>query len=300
MTCAPAGSQRSHVYILLEENVTLPNFLGIGTMRSGTTWLDVQLRSHPAIYLPARRKEVHFFDEYYHRGLGWYQQFFPPAHEAPQYKAIGEITPQYIYNPEAPCHIRACIPDCKLIAILRNPVERAYSEYGLRVRNRAVQQPFSSFLEQERGAYERGFYTQQLERYLRYFPRHHMLVLIFERVTHEPQHALTQVAEFLQVAPDLFNQHTMHQRIGVSYRPRLPRARAIAKYYARWLRRRDMDWLPNLAKALGILRMFGNRGAFPPMEAGIRAALLKSYEPDIAALEKLLGEDLSLWRESGT
>ena len=280
--------------------MTLPNFLVIGAIRSGTTWFDVQLRSHPDIYLPKRRKEVHFFSTHYDRGLSWYKQFFPPVHNASQYKAIGEITPAYIYNPEAPCRIHACIPDCKLIAILRNPAERTYSEYGLRVRNRAIQQPFSSFLEQERDAYERGFYTQQLERYLRYFPRHHMLVLIFERVIHEPQRALTQVAEFLQVEADLFNQHTMHQRIGASYRPRFLRARATAIYYARWLRRADMDWLVNLSKVLGIPRMFGKSDAFPPMEASIRATLLKSYEPGIVTLEKLLGEDLSLWRASGT
>ena len=82
--------------------MTLPTFLGIGAMRAGTTWLHDLLASHPDVFVPARRKEVNFFSFYYERGLSWYERFFPPESEAQNYRAIGEISPIYLYCDPCP------------------------------------------------------------------------------------------------------------------------------------------------------------------------------------------------------
>ena len=73
--------------------MALPNFLVVGAQRAGTTWLDAILRQHPEIYLPVKRKEIHFFDKNFSKGETWYSGFFPDDSAASDYKAIGEITP---------------------------------------------------------------------------------------------------------------------------------------------------------------------------------------------------------------
>ena len=101
----------------------LPNFLCIGAQRAGTTWLYDLLASHPEVYVPSRRKEVHYFDWYYDRGLSWYTRFFPPQGEVARYRAVGEVTPDYLYDSTCPKHISETLPSVKLIAILCNPVD---------------------------------------------------------------------------------------------------------------------------------------------------------------------------------
>ncbi len=278
--------------------MTLPNFLVIGTQKAGTSWLDRQLRYHPGIYLPTKRKEIHFFDQYYHRGVDWYQDFFPsPKHLSAKYQAIGEITPKYIFDPDVPGRIHEHIPDCKLISILRNPVERAYSHYGDRVRNNAEKRDFNSVLNKYPNIFARGLYSEQLERYLRYFPRENMLVLIFERLISNPKHALHQIAEFLCVDASMFNNDLASQRVNPFSQPRFPRARAMARNAQAFCRDNNLDWIVNTSKVIGIRRLFGNLGPLPLLDTDTRTSLIAKYESDIASLEELLGEDLSTWRK---
>ena len=120
-----------------ESNVN-PDFMIIGAMRSGTTSLYNYLIQHPKI-IPASEKEIHFFTLHYERGLSWYQEQFEK--NFPNFSLnksneflTGEGTPAYIRHPEAPKRIAEILPNIKFIALLRNPVERAYSNYKLRVR----------------------------------------------------------------------------------------------------------------------------------------------------------------------
>src|SRR4051794_13012479 len=116
--------------------MSLPNFLVVGAQRSGTTIFHQILLTHSEIYVPSRRKEIHFFDRYFDRGLNWYKSYFPPENAAARYSAIGEVTPDYLAIPEVPARIHATLPNCRLIFILRNPIERAYSWYQYCRRNR--------------------------------------------------------------------------------------------------------------------------------------------------------------------
>ena len=81
--------------------MTLPSFLVIGAQRAGTSLLHQILLAHPDVYVPAQRKEVHYFDRYFERGVEWYQSYFPAADAAGRYRAIGEITPDYLATEEA-------------------------------------------------------------------------------------------------------------------------------------------------------------------------------------------------------
>lgn len=292
--------------------MSLPDFLVVGAQRAGTTWLDRRLRSHPELYLPERRKEVHFFDWYFERGIAWYEDFFPPEQEAERFGAVGEVTPAYLFEPEVPGRIHSVVPDCRIVAVLRDPVDRAYSQYGLAVRDQAEDRSFEAYFRANPEVFDRGMYSVQLERYLELFPRSRVFVGLFEEMVGAPAAFLPELARFLGVSPAPFvrgagNADDAEGRARdsdraagrhPSYRPRFPRARALARRVGAWLRRRDLDGIVAAAKSLGVNRLFGSAGELPPMEEETRAELEARYEREVGRLEELLDRDLSSrwWR----
>ncbi|MCI5147305.1 MAG: sulfotransferase, partial [Candidatus Electrothrix sp. AR3] len=104
----------------------LPNFLVIGAQKSGTTSLFHYICQHPQVF-ENKSKEIHFFDHNYHCGANWYRSHFPLAGKLMRNRCLGEATPYYLCHPHAPSHIFDLLPRVKIIAILRDPVERAIS-----------------------------------------------------------------------------------------------------------------------------------------------------------------------------
>ncbi|NNE43483.1 MAG: sulfotransferase [Gemmatimonadetes bacterium] len=274
-----------------------PGFLVIGAQRAGTTWMDRQLRSHPQVYLPQRRKEVHYFDRYYARGPEWYAGFFPSsdAGATSPYRAIGEITPRYLYDPEVPDRIARDLPDAKLIAVLRHPVDRAYSQYSLEIRDEGEVRTFEQFLAARPDALDRGRYAAQLARYFELFPRENIEVFLFERVMADPAAALDRMAALLDLDPEPFRQAPTSERVNGAYRPRYRKLYAAAHRVGDFLHENDLDWFVNVAKSLGVPRWFGNSGRLPKLDAATRARWAETFTEDIAALEEMLGETLPEW-----
>ena len=273
----------------------LPNFLCIGAQRAGTTWLYDLLASHPEVYVPARRKEVHFFDWYYNRGLSWYTRFFPSEREANRYWAVGEVTPDYLYDPGCPKRISEILPSVKLIVILRNPVDRAYSHYGLLLRDGEITGSFEELARSDSYVIERGYYSRYLSRYLNHFEREQILVLIFERALRDIENVKQRLSSYLNIQPSLFPSAVGKERINRGYLPRAHRAYTLAKRTATKLREWDMDWAVNLAKRVGMARLFGSRGPLPPISHELRAYLTELYRHDIQKLESLLETSISDW-----
>ena len=116
---------------------TLPTFLICGGQRCGTTSLYRALAAHPAILKAVLHKGVHYFDTNYHRGPGWYRAHFPLRDTVSRVGArhgvraqVFESSPYYLYHPHAPARIAADLPNVKLVVLLRDPVERAYSQHA--------------------------------------------------------------------------------------------------------------------------------------------------------------------------
>jgi hypothetical protein len=276
--------------------MTLPNFLVIGAQRSGTTWLDKQLRYHPSIYLPTVRKEVHFFDRYYDRGLDWYKKFFPSQKQAHQYSWIGEVTPDYLFYPEVPELIKKHLPHCKFILILRNPVDRLYSQYGHAIRTRNYSQSFDDFI-QNKKIFKRSLYGQQLNRYLQYFPLENFLILIFEETMKQPDMTLSKIANFLDINSNFFGDFDTNLKVNRSYKPRFKNLYSLTRKCSCWLRQKDLDWVLNYASSLGLSKgIFGAGTSIAKLDDETRNALICRYEADIAELEHILARDLSIWR----
>jgi Sulfotransferase domain len=208
----------------------LPDFLVIGAQKAGTTALYAYLRWHPSIGGPSW-KEVSFFDRHYARGASWYRGQFPNAlrlrlaRRNGAHPIVGEASPSYLFHPLAPERVAALLPDVRLIAILRDPVDRALSHYHHEVSLGREPLSFEHALEREeertRGEVERmiddpayfshawwnftyrarGLYAEQLERWLAVVPRERLLVLASEELLGRPDETYARVLEFLGAPP---------------------------------------------------------------------------------------------------
>ena len=272
----------------------LPNFLGIGIPRAGTTWLHELLQCHPQIYLPTQRKEIRFFDQFYDRGLGWYEKFFPADSEAGQYRAVGEISPQYILSREALERIRDVGTIDKFLLMLRNPIDMAYSYYGLKVKNTNYSGTFDEFLVDRPEALDRGYYSTWLDSFYSIFPKDQLLVMITERAVRDVEDSKIRLAEFLDVSVDLFPDSAGHERVNRSYVPRAPALYSfivgISKRLKRW------DGVTDIVKKTGVKKLFMSKQSLPPMTEETRVRLRGTFREDIARLEDMLGIDLDCWR----
>jgi hypothetical protein len=193
----------------------LPHFLIIGAMKSGTTSLYDAICRHPKVE-PALLKEVHYFDHNYRRGLAWYRAHFPRAAAG---RISGEASPYYLFHPACPERVFHTLPEVKLIAILRDPVTRAYSHYQYEKKKGREQRSFSAATQTEQqlltssggkgfeapGSFEhqyfsylsRGLYARQLDGWLNYFRPEQLLVLKGETFFQEPAAVMAQVFSFL-------------------------------------------------------------------------------------------------------
>ena len=257
----------------------LPNFIILGAAKAGTTALYHYLIQHPEIgmslvketnYLALKDEPLDF------RGPGdaesinhfsvtaeaeWHDQF---AHCRGK-KAVGEAAPLYLYSPRAVAEIKATVPDAKLIAILRNPVERAYSAFLHLIRDQRETTP--DFLEGLRLEPERiadhwehiwhyvamGKYAEQIARYHEAFPRHQLKVYIYRDFRKDPDAILEDIFRFLDVDPTIKVDQSV--RYNVSIHPE----------------RR------------------------PPLDPAARQFIVDAVRDDVARLETMLDRDLSYW-----
>jgi hypothetical protein len=252
------------------------------------------MRSHPRLFLPPQRKEVHFFDRYWDRGTEWYANFFPA--ERGDLLAVGEVTPQYFYPTPCPGRIARTVPDARLILMLRDPVERAYSQYWLRVRLDNYRGPFERFMEERPYAVDWGFYADRWRAYRAHFPAERILVLIHEEATVEPDATARSLGDFLGV--DAAGFRSSAPRVNRSYVPHNRRLSSLAGRIGRKLRDLDQDWVIAAAKRAGVKRLFARGSDVPPMRAETRARLRELYQRDIEDMERELGRPLSVWTDA--
>lgn len=219
----------------LADRCMLPSFLIIGAQRSGTTSLFRYLRQHPDILRPLK-KEIDFFDRHWHRGLQWYTTHFPLRRPG---KITGEASTNYLFHPACPARVRSLLPGVRLIALLRDPVARAFSHYQHERRGGNESRPFAealaadaeavrdahcrlaageladSWIHRHHSYAERGRYAEQLARWRECFPPEQLYVTTAERFYREPDEVCAEIFDFLGLA---------------RYRIRAARAHNAARY----------------------------------------------------------------------
>jgi len=201
----------------------------MGVQRGGTTSLYNYLMDHPDIE-KGLKKETYFFSDHFHRGFEWYQELFPEG-------ISGEATPYYAIHPLVPARIRAMLPNVKLIMLLRDPVERAWSHYKYEVAQKCELLSFEEALDEEerrlRGEeskikanplykspnlfchsyLKKGEYADQLERWYNVFPKEQILILKSEHLFGNYQKAdsvYQMVLDFIGVKPYELKKHRRH------------------------------------------------------------------------------------------
>jgi len=220
--------QKYYIWFILQKNpfriITspwrkLPEFIIIGCTRSGTVALNKYLNQHNHIEM-ASRKEVHFFNKniHYEQGLKWYKSFFPI--KIFNKKIIsGEATPDYIYNPNVPERIKKILPNVKLIIVLRDPIDRAYSHYNYmkrtgredltfenaikteedRIGNEREMKKFDSDNYRRYSYLDRGLYLKQIQNWRKFFLKDQILIIKNEDLEENVESTVNDVFTFLGI-----------------------------------------------------------------------------------------------------
>ncbi len=254
----------------------LPDYAIIGTQRGGTTSLFRYLERHPLHVSPSVRKETHFFDRNFDKGENWYRSHFPTQRGRRTIErrlgspvVLGEATPGYLAHPAAPRRMAAVAPDAKLVLLLRNPVDRAYSQYCWDAKRGRTTLSFRDAVRRELasngrqagaastdlsakdavapGYVSRGHYAVQLQRWLLFFDRDQMLIIASEDFFAQPQRTLLRVQVFLGLPARSLAAYD--QQNATEAPPIDPETRGdLADHYAEHNRRlcdllgRDMGW----------------------------------------------------------
>ena len=297
--------------------MTMPNFLIIGTQKAGTTSLASYLKEHPQIFM-SPIKEPGFFDF-----EGQKPNFFGPGDqelydhvptEIESYSklfqgvyneiAIGEATTWYLYSPRAPERIKHYIPNAKLIIILRNPVDRAYSAFlHARRDGREVITDFSQALREEETRIDQnweylwrytqmGFYFDQLKRYFKEFDRSQIKVYLYEDLNNNPAILLKDIFKFLNVDTTFMPDICVRSNISGIPRSRrlydfLKTKNIIKEFFKPFLPSRLRQQILSSLRQLNLPK--------PEFSPAIRSQLTEVYREDVLKLQDMIHRDLSTW-----
>ena len=243
----------------MSEALNRPGFLIIGAQKAGTKALYVYLSEHPEL-TPSFRKEIHFFDNdtnFLGRGESWYHSQFPPSSENPEGVRF-EATPDYLYCPMSPQRIYDYCPTIKLVALLRDPVERAYSAWNMyrafggpayphpmlralketRTFSEAVADELASICSGDfysrPGHVSRGLYHMQLMRYLHFFGRERILILHSRELREHVPRTLNEVTRFLDLPKHVFTESKLFARhVGMYHEPIPQKTRKLLSQFYR-------------------------------------------------------------------
>ncbi len=265
------------------------DFIIIGAAKSATTWLQTQLQSDPAVYMPD--PELHYFSREYDRGQDWYLSHFT---EEPLGRTVGEKSNSYLYVPEAADRLHRDLPQVKLIAQLRNPVERAYSSYCMLFRRGEVGADIESHLDpsvsENMQILGSGNFASHLEPFIELYGRGRLLILFFEGVMDDPQTQMSRVRTHLGLPPH----------------PLAPEGREKVKDKSASLvptqMRKRLAWMKPIVRPLrGTAPFEAARGLiarkteYPQFTGELRKRLNEYYGPSIETLEQISGQSLSHW-----
>lgn len=266
-----------------------PRFIVIGAMKGATTWIAHQLRSHPTLWLPDA--EPHYFSAEYERGPQWYASLFDPA---PEGRIIGEKSADYLAHPQAAARMASVLPDARLIVQLRDPVQRAYSDYCMLFRRGMVSGDPRHYLQGADAGQSRflagGLYGAHLGRFLLHYPRNQIHVILYETLRHSAEQVIADVCTHIGV-PVHIAAEAVESRKNDSAAPMLPLPV-----------RRLLQPIRPVLDPLRANPLFAKLRAwmaapvrYPPLTDELQQMLRDYYREDILILQDILQKDLGHW-----
>lgn len=276
---------------------TIPNFVVAGASKAGTEWLRVALREHPDIWMPPGLDTLDFFSRRYDRGAAWYRSAFAGHKDE---RAVGEKSSSYIIIEEAAERLAQWNPDLKIVLVLRQPIDRAYSHYCMWLRGGLVTGDVDAELSVDSPLVSEGFYYRHIERFRKYFPQHQMKIMLYDDLRADAGMFLANIYSFLGV-DDTFRPSVMEERYHATKgRPRaqwlynsavkvmksVSRSSSAGHRFVEFLRRKGY---------VNIVHKLNEGEGFPQLSTAARRRLAELYRDDVDALSQMIDRDLSHW-----
>ena len=271
------------------------DFLVIGSQKAGTTSIHQLLKQHKSVYLPRKKELEYFFNTpEFTKGESYYHSYFQDARED---QIKGEASPGYIAHPESAKRIFDYNPKIKLILTIRNPIDRAYSQYWHKRRNLKVSESFDFLISRDldhhlyeqgsNGLFSRGLYIEYIEQYLEYFSRDQLLILDFDELKASPSRFFKRITDFLNIT-ELDNhlyENTVHNKSLYYDNP-------FYKFFFK--HPQFLKFCPKLLRSA----LFNGRKVsfnYQPISSDAKDILMEFYKPYNQRLATFLGADLSHW-----
>ena len=269
---------------------TVPDFLYVGTSKAGSTWLFNALSIHPDVWL-ASNKGLYFFDTHFDRGLDWYREQF----EGAEGRAVGEFSHSYLSSPEAPARIAAYSPSMRLLVCLREPVDRAFSDYLDLVKNNGYAGTFSQAIEDHPRLLDRGRYATHLSRYLEHFPSSQIHVGLFDDLKTGAQEYADEVYDFLGIDRVTLGARDLRERMPAG-RPRNGTMVSLAKRASKAAASVGMRrWRSKIKRSTMVRSALYKqyRDDKPQVDPALAVELRRGFADEVTRLDALLGRSVS-------
>lgn len=278
------------------------NFIGIGALKSATSWLFHCIEEHPDLLTAekANNKEINFFNFNFYKGYQWYENLFEFDG-----RLAGEYSSLYFHNRMVPERIYDYNPDMKLILSLRNPVDRLISHHKHELRRGRLPKSHHNLvkaIESNPLYLSIGQYATHLERFLNFFPRKQILVIFLNDIREDPKRISRRLYKFMSVNPE-YMPKKLKERRNVSHVPRSRTLQALRFKTSSWLRNNFGDWAIHFLKTTRLDQLLNNMNRAKITEESIYDPpenLLKYirdlYLPEIEKLERILEMSLDHWK----
>jgi hypothetical protein len=277
----------------VEGEGALPNALVVGPQRAGTTWIYRYLQTRDRVCVSHKVKETFFFDHSYERGPQWYAAHFAPTADQ---SLVVEVGPTYFHSEEAPRRVLDTLGRVPIVVSLRNPVERLLSLYLHFVRYGKISCSLREALQEHDILVASSRYATHLKRWREVFGRSHVSTIFQEALSEGPEAFARQACEGLGL-PFEAVPASLHEKVNSRRMPYSRRLARVGVGVAEWLRDVGMYRVIDVAKQLGLKKLFlGGRKA-PSLQKEELRPVKPLLMEEVEALEALLGRSFGEWKD---
>jgi hypothetical protein len=275
--------------------MSIPTFLVVGAPKTGTTWIHRCLLEHPEVFVP-NKKEINFFSFHYEKGYDWYKSFFDNGETEK-----GEVSPSYMACEGVPKRIKSANPDVKIIFVVRDPIERAYSGYCMDLRAGRISGRVDKELQKGESQVDIGLYNRHICRFEKKFCSDQIDIFVFDNLKNSPKRFISKIYSSINV-----NSKFMPKFINKKIRTRksVPKSKIAYRTLAYLVKKVKSS--SNIGEGIiYYLRQWGvfdafhemnDGGEYPKMSESKERELARYYEEDVKKLSKRVEEDLySKW-----
>jgi len=284
--------------------MALPTFIIFGTRKAGTTSLYHYLDQHPEIFMSNQKGSRFFNYDPEKPDLGHnlpvkniidYENLFEGAHKT-QAKAIGEVTPSYIYNTSSATRINEILPNALLVASLRNPVDKIYSYYQMEMRRRKVSEQIPFTIDNLGDWIKYGYYYKQLKNYYEKFSSNQIKIIAFEEWIKDSLSMLKDLYSYLGVDAEFIPN--MNIKYNVGGQAKNPIIASVLKHRKIYIKVKP--YVPRSVRSKINKYRNMNMMKVQEMPGDVRRHLGELFLQDIEALERLVNKDLSIWKNANS